>query len=325
MIEKCYYLRSASINPYYNLALEDHLFHHLPNNSMIIMLSRFQNTVTVGSRQNVYKECRLDNMEIDHCYLARRSSGSGAVFHDLGNLNFSFIMYMDSFDIQKQTQCIAYALRKLGIPAYISGRNDIEVDGCKVSGSAYLTEREHCLHHGTVMVNVNKKLMERYLSVSDRKIKAHGVDSVRSRTANLIDYLPDVTMEKLEKAILQTVSNNYGPLYEMSVPSGFDDVIEKYHSYKYIYNTIGEYTVIVNDYCSFGEVQMYVDIRDNTISKLDIFTDALSQQTEELLRKVFEGLHVDDVSFRNRLSTVDRGQQQDLIRLYLQIRKYIFN
>ena len=218
MIEKCYYIKSSSINPYYNLALEDYLFHNIPANSLVFFLCQNQNTVMIGKNQNAYKECHLQTMEEDHCYLARRSSGGGAVFHDLGNLNFSFIMYMDNFDIQKQTQCIAYALRSLGIPAYLSGRNDIEVNGMKVSGNAYLTEKEHCLHHGTIMLNVDKKLMNKYLNVSDKKIQAKGYDSVYSRVANITDFKKDITMKKLQDAVLQTVANNYGPLYEMAMP-----------------------------------------------------------------------------------------------------------
>ncbi len=325
MIEKCYFVKSTSINPYYNLALEDYLFHNIPDNSLIILLSQFQNTVSIGKDQNAYKECRLREMEKDHCYLARRSSGGGAVFHDLGNLNFSFIMYMDSFDIQKQTQCIAYALRSLGIPAYLSGRNDIEVNGMKVSGNAYLTEKEHCLHHGTIMLNVDKKLMNKYLNVSDKKIRAKGYDSVYSRVANITDFNKDITMKKLQDAVLQTVANNYGPLYEMAMPQNLDDIIEKYHSYKYIYNTVGEYTVIVHDYYSFGEVQMYVDIINGSIDHVDLFTDALDDELTDKIHQVFDGLHIDDVSFRNRMARIEKEYQQDFAKMYLAVKKYSYN
>lgn len=324
MIEKCYYIKSSSINPYYNLALEDYLFHNIPANSLVFFLCQNQNTVMIGRNQNAYKECHLQAMEIDHCYLARRSSGGGAVYQDIGNLNFSFMMYMDSYDIEKQTQTVVNALKSLGVPAYINGRNDIEVDGCKVSGNAYLTEKEHCLHHGTLMWNVDQEKMEKYLNVSDRKIQAKGFDSVTSRTMNIADYDPSISLNQLQQALLQAVANTYGPLYELNISGNLDDIIEHYHSYKYIYNTIGKFTVIVHDYYSFGETQMYVDVENRTITHIDLFTDALDLEIEEKLHKMFDDMHVDDNTFKTRLFTLfDKDMHADIAKMYLAIKKYL--
>ncbi len=326
MIEKCYYIKSSSINPYYNLALEDYLFHNIPANSLVFFMCQNQNTVMIGRNQNAYKECHLQAMEMDHCYLARRSSGGGAVFQDIGNLNFSFMMYLDSYDIEKQTQTIVNALKSLGIPAYITGRNDIEVNGNKVSGNAYLTEKEHCLHHGTIMWNVDQEKMEKYLNVSDKKIQAKGFDSVASRTANITDYNPDISMNQLQQAVLQAVANSYGPLYELNISGDLDDIIEHYHSYKYIYNTIGKFTVIVHDYYSFGELQMYVDVENGTITHIDIFTDATDMEIEEKLHKMFDNMHVDDNTFKTRLFTLfEKDMHADIAKMYLAIKRYLAN
>ena len=324
MIEKCYYIKSSSINPYYNLALEDYLFHNIPANSLVFFLCQNQNTVMIGKNQNAYKECHLQAMEEDHCYLARRSSGGGAVFQDMGNLNYSFMMYMDSYDIEKQTQTIVNALKSLGVPAVISGRNDIEADGYKVSGNAYLTEKEHCLHHGTVMLNVDKEKMFRYLNVSDKKIQAKGFDSVVSRVANITEFNPTITLNQLQQALLQAVANTYGPLYELNISGSLDEIIEHYHSYKYIYNTMGRFTVIVHDYYSFGELQMYVDIENGTIQHMDMFTDAMDVEIEDKLHKLFDNMHIDDNSFKTRLFTLfDRDMHADMGKIYLAINRYM--
>ena len=325
MIEKVYLIRSESINPYYNLALEEQLFRTIPANSMIFYLWQNQNTVVIGKNQNAHKECNLQIMEHEHCYLARRSSGGGAVFHDLGNQNFTFLMYLDSFDIKKQSQTIADALRMLGIPARITGRNDIEADGYKVSGNAYQTEKEHCLHHGTVMWDVDKEKVARYLNVSSRKIQAKGVDSVKSRVANLRDFNPDITLEMLQEALIKAVEKNYGPLTELPVPTVSSELLEKYHSYSFLYNTISNYTIIVHDYYSFGEAQMYFDVDNGTITRVDVFTDAMDADLDKEIKDLFKGLHIDDVSYRNRLVEVmDQQYHDDMNRIYQGIKKQTY-
>ncbi len=324
MIEKCWYLRSESINPYYNLAIENYLYDHIPANSMIFFLCQNQKSVLIGNKQNAYKECHLQAMEDNHVYLARRSSGGGTVYQDLGNLNFSFIMYIDNFDIHRQTEAIVNALKSLGLNVTASG-NDIEIEGKKISGSAYLTEKEHCLHHGTIMWNVNINHMDKYLNVSDKKIQAKGVDSVASRVGNIIDYRKDISLDRVQRALLQAVANEYGPLHQLNMPTEIDDYLEHYHSYNFIYNTINEYTIIIHDYYSFGELQMYVDLKKSVINKVDIYTDALDVVNVEKMEKLFTGLHVDDASFRQRLLMIfGREYLNDMTKIYFSIKRYVY-
>ena len=325
MIEKCYYLKSPSINPYYNLALEDYLFHNIPADSMIFMLSQNNDTVMIGRDQNPYKECFLNAMELDHCYLARRESGGGAVYQDLGNLNFSFIMYMDNYDIDRQMETIIQALKKAGINAERNGRNDIEVDGYKISGSAYLTRQERCLHHGTLAFNIDRKRMARYLNVSDKKIKAKGYDSVASRTINIQELNPALNMNSFQQIILQTVANNYGALYEMMPPADLSQQIDRYFSHSYIYGKTSEYTLIVHDYYSFGELQMYVDIENGIIRDIDMFTDAVDQELLQSIRNLFTGMHVDDTSFRRRAARFSEKEYvDDMKNIYYALKRNIF-
>jgi lipoate-protein ligase A len=325
MIERCYLVRSDSVNPYYNLSLEDYLFHHIPEDSLILFLCRNQNTVLIGRSQNAYKECCLNAMEQDHCYLARRSSGGGAVYQDTGCLNFSFLTYMDSYDIRRQLRTVTAALAQFDLDAQASGRNDILIHGRKVSGSAYLTEKEHCLHHGTILWNTDKQKMQRYLNVSRDKIEAKGFDSVVSRVADLTDFDPSIGDGEVIQALINSVADQYGPLSDLAVDADLSPQLEHYHSYNFIYNTLNEYTIIVHDYYSFGEAQLYVDLKQDRVTHVDVFTDALDVDLQQQIEGLFTGLRINDASFAQRLFTrFGPDWHEDMARIYLAIKRYCF-
>ena len=134
MIEKLYTIESGSLNPYLNMGLEEYLKYHTGREECILYLWQNERTVVIGRNQNAWKECQTEELEGDGGYLARRLSGGGAVFHDLGNLNFTFLVRKENFNVEKQTEVILRAVNSLGIHAEKSGRNDITVDGCKLFG-----------------------------------------------------------------------------------------------------------------------------------------------------------------------------------------------
>lgn len=156
MIEKLYTIESGSLNPYLNMGLEEYLMYQTGKEECILYLWQNERTVVIGRNQNAWKECHTEELEGDGGYLARRLSGGGAVFHDLGNLNFTFLVRKENFNVEKQTEVILRAVNSLGIRAEKSGRNDITVDGCKFSGNAYfrteitaiITEPYCCMRTG---------------------------------------------------------------------------------------------------------------------------------------------------------------------------------
>lgn len=170
MIEKLYTIESGSLNPYLNMGLEEYLMYHTGREECILYLWQNERTVVIGRNQNAWKECQTEELEGDGGYLARRLSGGGAVFHDLGNLNFTFLVRKENFNVEKQTEVILRAVNSLGIHAEKSGRNDITVDGCKFSGNAYFRTGDYCYHHGTILLHADRELMEKYLHVSDKKL-----------------------------------------------------------------------------------------------------------------------------------------------------------
>ena len=176
----------------------------------IFYLWQNQRTVVIGRNQHASNECRIQALEADGGHLVRRLSGGGAVYHDLGNLNFTFLTVRDDYDVEKQTDTILQAVRSLGIPAEKTGRNDLTADGGKFSGHAYYRAGEQCYHHGTLMVSVDLAPLEKYLNVSPLKLQAKGVKSVRSRVVNLRDFRPDLTLEELRAALVKAFGEVYG-------------------------------------------------------------------------------------------------------------------
>lgn len=187
MIKKLSICITDDRNPYRNLALEKYLTLHTEPGECILFLWQNQRTVVIGRNQNCWKECRISRLEADGGFLARRLSGGGAVFHDLGNLNFTFCVCEEDYDVDRQLEVIVQAVRTLGIDARKTGRNDVTADGRKFSGNAFYRSEGHCFHHGTLLVNVDTAAMSGYLNVSPDKLKARGVDSVRSRVVNLCE------------------------------------------------------------------------------------------------------------------------------------------
>lgn len=174
MIEKITYIESNQFSPYRNLAVEEYLLLHCEDKECILYLWQNQNTVVIGRNQNAWKECRTTKLEEEGGHLARRLSGGGAVYHDLGNMNFTFLINKEEYDLDRQLQVIIGAMEILGLKAEKSGRNDILIDGKKFSGNAFYEQEKHCYHHGTIMVGVNMETLSRYLTVSKDKLKSKG-------------------------------------------------------------------------------------------------------------------------------------------------------
>lgn len=201
---------SEQTNPYKNLALEEFLLWNVEKDECILYLWQNRHTVVIGINQNPWKEARVKELERDGGFLARRMSGGGAVFHDLGNLNFTFLVREEDYDTARQLEVIIRAIAKFGVQAERSGRNDILTDGKKFSGNAFFNARGCCYHHGTLLIDVDMSNLSRYLNVSHEKLQSKGVDSVRSRVVNLKDLAPAITTASLQSALVEAFGDVYG-------------------------------------------------------------------------------------------------------------------
>ena len=209
MIERLLVCRAVGTDPYENLALEEALLNRVGEGELILYLWQNERSVVIGKNQNPWKECRTALLEQEGGHLARRLSGGGAVFHDLGNLNFTFLMSAQDYDLSCQLTVLERACQSLGILAERSGRNDLLADGRKFSGNAFYKHAGKAYHHGTLMVDVDLEMVQRYLSPSKAKVAAKGVDSVRSRVVNLKELVPSLTVEQLADALIDALVEVY--------------------------------------------------------------------------------------------------------------------
>lgn len=193
----------TSENPWHNLALEELLFDQEPQD-MIFYLWQNQNTVVIGRHQNAWKECQVSLLEKEGGRLARRSSGGGAVYHDLGNLNFTFITRKETYDVKRQLSVVLRAVRSFGVEAEFTGRNDLVLTpgGEKFSGNAYRYSRSTGLHHGTILVNADMNKLSRYLAPSKEKLVSKGVESVRARVKNISEVNIEITIPLMKDALI---------------------------------------------------------------------------------------------------------------------------
>lgn len=187
-----YYIESRDTDPRRNLALEQFVFDRLSRDHSYFMLWQNDNSIIVGKHQNTRAEINAAFVNAHAISVVRRLSGGGAVYHDLGNLNFTFITDADTgrgIDFAAFCEPVQKALCSLGVPVEIAGRNDMTVDGKKFSGNAQYMKEGRVMHHGTILYDSDLSILSRALNVTDDKIESKGIKSVRSRVANIRPYM----------------------------------------------------------------------------------------------------------------------------------------
>ncbi len=200
---------SNSFDPFLNLSVEDWLFQHCEGGNLVCYLWRNERTVVIGRNQNPYAECNVSLLEKEGGFLMRRATGGGAVYHDVENLNFTFVLPASMADTRRNFKIIAAALATYGIEAEVSGRNDMVAQGRKFSGSAFHKNATAALHHGTIMIKTDIAALKRYLTPDVSKLQKHGVKSVENRVVNLGE-LADISVGDLIPRIVGAFELEYG-------------------------------------------------------------------------------------------------------------------
>lgn len=276
---KNYFYVSNSGDGWDNLALDEYLLNTVAPGELVLYLYVNSNAVIIGQNQNPWKECNISAMDADSVQLVRRVSGGGAVFHDDGNLNFSFIAHKDRYDVDRQTKMIMDALRPFGIEPELSGRNDITVGGRKFSGNAYCSRGSGCQHHGTLMINTDTQRLSRYLNVSQAKLQAKGVESVRSRVCNLSDLAPDVTVEAMKATLERAFGQNYGEYQSLSLTRDqLDEVVklrEKHASWAWRMGAAPDFDYSAEKRFDWGTTQLCLKVSSGVVERARIYTDSL--------------------------------------------------
>lgn len=306
------YIISRETDPYHNIALEEYLLHHVQEGECILYLWQNRKTVVIGYNQNAWRECRVEALEGDGGHVARRLSGGGAVFHDLGNLNFTFLVRKPDYDVERQSEVILRAVQSFGIPAVRNGRNDLTVDGRKFSGNAFYRTGDFCYHHGTILIRSDTAEMGRYLTVSKEKLQSKGVESVKSRVVNLEEYVPELTIEQMEQALLNAFGQVYGAAVYGTVCGGHEqecgmvspvlldaeriDVkrlqtgAERFASWEWLYGRKIPFQYEVSGKYSWGEVQIQLEVSEGIIRRAVVWSDALDVEFPRYAEQVLTGM-----------------------------------
>lgn len=311
---------STSYNPWFNLALEEYLFNNMEENTVIMYLWQNKNTVVIGKTQNAWKECRTSILEEEGGMLARRSTGGGAVYHDLGNMCYTFMASSNLYSLEKQLKVILSAVKDQGIDAAFTGRNDITLtDGRKFSGNAFKFAKDKGLMHGTLLLNTDSSVMAKYLQVSKAKMQAKGVDSVRSRVANLIEINPDITPAKIIESLKNSYLNDYGEWEEAEVYN-FDDnlsdelknLFDKYSSWEYRYGETPSFDMSFENRFTWGGIEINLSAKKGVITEVKVYSDAMDTQVAETLNSTLPGTALTRESIVEKLSFLNMTEIEDV-------------
>ncbi len=289
-------IQSSSLDPYWNLALEEELLNSVPKDTCILYLWQNKNTVVIGRNQNPWVECRTELLAEEGGHLARRLSGGGAVYHDVGNLNFTFLMHQEDYNVEKQLRVIQEAIGKFGISVTFSGRNDLLADGRKFSGNAFYHASGMSYHHGTILVNVDTNMLSRYLSPSAAKLKAKGVSSVRSRVINLSEIVPNITISAIKENLALAFSEVYklpSERLELS-DSQLDNIqtrTEKFSSWDWLYGAPLPFSFSCEERFSWGSFQLLLQANKGRITEAKVYTDAMQWQVATEIENCLRGVN----------------------------------
>ncbi|MDD2568824.1 MAG: lipoate--protein ligase [Clostridia bacterium] len=284
---------SPFYDPWQNLALEEALLTGVKKDEVILYLWQNQHTVVVGKNQNAWKECDWKLLQAEGGKLARRLSGGGGVFHDLGNLNYTFIMPKQCYDLSKQVGVVLNALAALGIQGEYSGRNDLTVNGKKFSGTAFCFQENAAYHHGTLLIDTDFAKMLRYLKVSQEKINSKGIDSVRARVMNLAEIKAGLTPYMVGESLKTSFQKFYGKAQELGVENyveAINKLSPKYASWQWRFGESPKFDISLAKRFTWGGIEINFVLKDGIIEQAIIYSDAMDSAFIEKLALTMQGL-----------------------------------
>lgn len=292
------YLETESTNPFYNLAFEEYCLKNLRQHPRIMLLWQNENSVIIGRYQNAQSEINQTAVKRENVTVVRRSTGGGAVYHDLGNLNYSFITPAEKLSFVKLEIIAApllSALHKLGIEAEVQGRNDIVINGLKISGTAQCLHKDRLLHHGTLLYDTDLSMLQKVLSVDTTKLSSKGVKSVLSRVTNIKE------ITKSNKTTLDFWQDLLGALPDREKITLTDEQLseitkladEKYASQEWTMGKSPAYTIKNSKRFSGGKLEITLAVRKGLINNLRISGDFLGLLPAEGLESALTDLAYD--------------------------------
>jgi lipoate-protein ligase A len=295
------YIESDSRNPYYNLALEEYVFEHMDKKESYFMLWQNRNTIVIGRYQNTAEEINQDYVDAHGIKVARRLSGGGAVYHDDGNLNFTFIVDRDErgeFDFKLFAKPVIEALEAFGIKAEFNGRNDITIDGKKFSGNSQYSKDGRILHHGCIMLDSNLENVSSALKVKEAKFESKSVKSVHSRITTINENAGErISMDEFKEALKKAFLVGSADTYTLT---GEDREnierlkTEKYETWEWNYGRSPLYRMSREKKFPSGMVSVYMQTENQSIADIKIYGDFFGNGEISELEQRLKGIRLDD-------------------------------
>lgn len=299
---------SSCCDPYRNIATEKYLLETVAPDSCVLFLWQNQNTVVIGRNQNAWVECRTALLEQEGGHLARRLSGGGAVFHDLGNLNFTFLMHQQDYDLDRQLEVIRVACAAAGITVERSGRNDLLANGCKFSGNAFYHTHGRAYHHGTLLIDADMDRLSRYLTPSKAKLEAKGVASVRSRVINLNSLCPTLTCAQMAQNMAQAFGAVYG-ITPVQIPMPetrqIRDDAKMLGSWDWLYGQKLPFSVAFSDRFDWGSIELQLQVKGGQVTAAQVYSDAMDWSIAQLLQQRLPGCRFSANALCDALGCID--------------------
>ncbi|MEH7235586.1 lipoate--protein ligase [Bacillus sp. JJ1562] len=309
------FIDNKGINdPQINLAIEEYALKNLDINETYLLFYINGPSIIIGKNQNTIEEINTQFVEDNGIKVVRRLSGGGAVYHDLGNLNFSFITKDDgeSFhNYKKFTEPVVEALHKLGVKAQLSGRNDIEVEGRKISGNAQFSTRGRMFSHGTLMFDSEIDHVVSALKVKKDKIESKGIKSVRSRVANISEFLTEkVTIEEFREMLLRYIFNTDGEIPEYKLTEKDWEKIhqiskERYQNWDWNYGKSPKFNYQHTHRFPVGSIDVRLEVQKGTIENCKIYGDFFGVGDVEEIEKRLNGTKYEKAELENALEGID--------------------
>ena len=303
------YLDLTTTDPAWNLAVEEYVFDRLPKDRMYVMLWQNDHAIIIGKHQNTLAEINEGYVKEQGIRVVRRLSGGGAVYHDMGNLNYTIIAdaQENSLDFGRFCDIVIRALAKAGVQAQRNGRNDMTIDGKKFSGNAQYVRNGRIMHHGTILFDSNMSVLAGALQVDPSKIQAKGIKSVRSRVTNVRPYLPeDLTLEQFRAFLLESILEQFpGEKYElnetdMSTISALKD--RRYGTWEWNFGHSPACTVTKKQrFDGCGSVEAYINMKKGCIQNISFRGDFFAAEDPSILTEVLVGCPLEDSALKERL------------------------
>lgn len=291
----------ASTSPQFNLAAEEYFLKKDDRDKLILWQN--EPSIIIGRNQNTLAEINKEAADSLGIHVVRRMSGGGAVFHDLGNLNYTFITKNDGNDFlnfKKFTDPVIDVLASLGVTASLSGRNDLLIDGRKFSGNAQYVHKDMLLHHGTLMFRSDISVLEKVLTVNEMKIKTKGISSVKSRVTNICDHC-DISIDRFKNLVFDAADGEKYVVTDEDIAEVEKLKKEKYDTWDWNYGFSPKYSYHNAAHFACGIIELDMDIKNGIIEKVHFSGDFFGRMDAAPIEEALCGVHHEEKEIRKTL------------------------